>query len=142
MGCPEKLWMLHCWKCSTWGWMGLWATWYSGSGREIGTNGLYGLFQLIHSMIKNKQTNQPNTTKKPHTKKPQTKPKPYLGRKKKSFCFILSLNDPSCFCEQGSVCFTSIVKKNRCQKGSYNIMMLFCTFASYSSQHCFAYYRQ
>lgn len=85
MGCPEKLWMLHCWKCSTWGWMGLWATWYSGSGREIGTNGLYGLFQLIHSMIKNKQTNQPNTTKKPHTKKPQTKPKPYLGRKKKKF---------------------------------------------------------
>jgi len=29
-GCPEKLWMSPPWKCSTPGWMELWATWSSG----------------------------------------------------------------------------------------------------------------
>ena len=30
MGCPEKLWMLHPWKCSRPGWVGSWATWSGG----------------------------------------------------------------------------------------------------------------
>ena len=30
--CPEKPWMSHSWNCSRPGWMGLWATWSSGSG--------------------------------------------------------------------------------------------------------------
>ena len=28
--CSGKLWMSTTWKCSIWGWMGLWATWSSG----------------------------------------------------------------------------------------------------------------
>lgn len=28
--CPKKLWMLHTWKCSRTGWVGLWSTWSSG----------------------------------------------------------------------------------------------------------------
>ena len=28
--CPEKLWMLHPWRCSRPGWMVLWATWSGG----------------------------------------------------------------------------------------------------------------
>ena len=28
-GCPERLWMLHPWRCSRPGWMGPWAAWSS-----------------------------------------------------------------------------------------------------------------